>query len=274
MASNPQTVELKVTLVQMDVATSRPEENLAKAEGWLQEASSAGSQLVCFPEMWTTGFDWSYNAEHAAEHQACIDRVSALARRYTVWVAGSMLALDEGKRVSNTLFVFDPMGNRAAVYRKTHLFTLFGEDRHMAPGSALTLLAAPWGKTGLSICYDVRFPELFRSYVLQGARLQLLPAAFPHPRLEHWRVLVRARAIENQFFMIAPNQVGTEQTAGGEVRYFGNSMVVDPWGEILALGEESYEGLLHATLDLDKVDEVRSHLTALQDRRPDLYRLD
>lgn len=267
-------MQLKLSLAQMDVATAAPEENLAKAEGWMREAAQAGSQLVCFPEMWTTGFNWSYNAEHAREHQSVIERVASLAQRHSLWVAGSMLALNEENRVSNTLFVFDPMGNRAATYRKAHLFTLFKEDEHMARGTALTMLDAPWGNTGMSICYDVRFPELFRSYVLQGVRLQLLPAAFPYPRLEHWKILVRARAIENQFFIIAPNQVGKEQTRSGELHYFGHSMVVDPWGEVVVEADDQFEGLVHATIDLEKVDEVRNYLTALKDRRPELYRLD
>jgi len=121
----------------------------------------------------------------------------------------------------------------------------------------------------LSICYDLRFPELFRACSERGAEVQLLPAAFPHPRLEHWRVLVRARAIENQCYLISVNQCGTEGS-NAEVCYFGHSMVVDPWGEILFEADEA-EGLHCVELDLDRVAAVRKKMGALADRRKDLF---
>jgi predicted amidohydrolase len=140
------------------------------------------------------------------------------------------------------------------------------EEQYLAPGQAATLLDLPWGKTGLIICYDLRFPELIRHYALQGARLILIPAEWPHPRREHWRTLLRARAIENQCFVAACNRVGQSKGAA----FFGASTVVDPWGEPLIEGGET-EALLTVTIDLAQVDVVRQRIPVFADRRPELY---
>ncbi len=267
-------MELTVSVAQIRVAQSQPEKNLEKGEKLIAEAARRGSQLVCFPEMWTTGFHWEYNERTAPDHEGVIGRVAGLAKAYGIWVNGSMLALDEDGRVSNASILFSPEGERAAIYRKTHLFTLLHEERHMAPGKALAVVDAPWGRTGLSVCYDIRFPELYRTYALKGVQLVLTPMAFPYPRLEHWRILVRARAIENQMYMIGINQVGTEEFGPeGSVTYFGDSVVVDPWGRTVVEASESEEMLLTATIRMDMVQEVRSKMHVLKDRRPELYDL-
>lgn len=183
-----------------------------------------------------------------------------------------MLALNEEGKVSNTSILFDATGKRAGIYRKTHLFTMFHEDEHMAPGNSLCTVQTPWGMVGLSVCYDIRFPELFRTYALKGVKIQLSPMAFPYPRLQHWKVLVRARAIENQMYMIGTNQVGTEDFGfDGVVTYFGDSSIIDPWGETVIEGGEKEESLLTASIEIDKVDQIRSKMKVLNDRRPDLY---
>ena len=200
--------KLIVSLAQMQVARAWPEENLRKAEAFIAEAARRGSGLVCFPEMWTTGFDWAVNQRIAPQQDEVIERVAAMARHYSIWINGSMLALNKEAKVANTSILFDSEGNRAGIYRKTHLFSLMHENEHMAPGNALCTVQTPWGLAGLSICYDIRFPELFRTYALKGVKIQFSPMAFPYPRLPHWKILVRARAIENQMFMLGANQVG------------------------------------------------------------------
>jgi predicted amidohydrolase len=145
----------------------------------------------------------------------------------------------------------------------------------MTPGDCLTIAETPWGRIGLSICYDLRFPELFRTYALHGARAVLSPSAFPYPRISHWKVLVRARAIENQMYVIGVNQVGSEDFgADGSVTYFGDSCIIDPWGDKVVEAGETSEELLTASIDLDEADEIRHRMTILSDRRPDLYDLD
>ena len=125
-----------------------------------------------------------------------------------------------------------------------------------------------------AICYDIRFPELFRTYALAGTKIIICPAAFPTPRLTHWKTLIRARAIENQLFMICPNQVGNEDLGKeGIINYGGSSSIIDPWGEVVAEGNITEEKLLTASIDIDKVDEIRKKMTVFKDRRTDLYKL-
>jgi len=266
--------KLTVSIAQMAVAQSKPEENLKKGEVFIAEAAKRKSDLVCFPEMWTTGFNWANNERLAQEHEKVIERVGELAKRYNIWINGSMLALNENKKVSNTSILFDPKGKKAGIYRKSHLFTMMHEDQHMAAGNSLCAVDTPWGLIGLTVCYDIRFPELFRTYALKGVKIILSPMAFPYPRLAHWKVLVRARAIENQLFMIGTNQVGSEDFGkDGVVTYFGDSVIIDPWGETVVEASETEEKLLTATIDVAKVDEVRNKMKVLRDRRPDLYKL-
>ena len=202
-----------------------------------------------------------------------IGRIGNMAQKFGIWVNGSVLALDEENRVTNTSILFDAKGQQTGIYRKTHLFSLLHENQHMAAGKSLTIVDTPWGKAGLAICYDIRFPELFRTYALRGVKFVLIPAAFPHPRLDHWQILVRARAIENQMFCIGVNQVGREDFGtDGWVTYFGHSVIIDPWGRTVLEGGEE-ETLFTATIDMDQVHEIRSTMTVLQDRRPELYAL-
>ncbi len=273
MPDSPE-ASLTISIAQIRVACRQPEENLAKAEALIAEAARRGSDLVCFPEMWSTGFDWSYLAEQAEKHAAVIERVAALARRYRIWINGSLPEMTDDGRIANTSILFTAEGERAGIYRKVHLFSLLHEDQHLAAGDALTVVDTPWGLIGLSICYDIRFPELFRSYALQGVRLVLSPVAFPHPRLDHWQVLSRARAIENQMFLVGVNRVGSEDFGpDGVVTYFGNSVIIDPWGRVVLEAGETEEKLLTATIDLREADEVRSSMRVLNDRRPELYKL-
>ena len=267
-------IKLTVSLAQMAVVRSKPEENLKKGEELIAEAARRGSDLICFPEMWTTGFDWETNKRMASQQEKTISAIAGMARQYHIWINGSMLALDEKGQVSNTSVLFDANGRTAGTYRKTHLFSMLHEDRHMAAGNSICVADTPWGLAGLSICYDIRFPELFRTYALKGVKLQFIPSAFPYPRLQHWKVLVRARAIENQMFVIATNQVGTEDFGPDNVAtYFGDSVIIDPWGETVIEASENQEMLLTTSIDISKADQVRSKMKVLSDRRPELYQL-
>jgi predicted amidohydrolase len=268
-------IEATISLAQMNVIRARPAENLAKAEQWIAEAARRGSDLICFPEMWPTGFNWERNRELALEMPALLERIGVLAREHGIWIGGSMPVLNEQGRVSNTFVLLDDEGTQRGLYRKMHLFTLMHEEQHVAAGDALSVVDTPWGRAGLSVCYDIRFPELFRTYALQGVEFVLAPIAFPHPRRDHWNMLVRARAIENQLFMIGVNQVGSEDFGpDGRVSYFGTSVIIDPWGRTVVEASQSDEQLLTVTIDTAQVKEIRARMTVLQDRRPDLYRLD
>lgn len=264
--------KLTLSLAQMHVANASPEINLEKAEAFASQASSEGSSLIVFPEMWTTGFNWDYLKANRESHSRTVEMVAHLAKKHLIWINGSMPTLNPAGGLFNTSILFSPEGHIHASYNKIHLFTLLPEYKHLSPGNQMATTGTPWGKTGLAICYDLRFPELFRSYALEGACLVTLPAAFPYPRLEHWKILTKARAIENQMFMICVNQVGTEQTSPNDsLTYFGSSAVIGPWGESILECPEDVECLKTVTIDLSRVREVRQQMRVLKDRRPDVY---
>lgn len=266
-----QTTTLTVTLVQMDCTLGLPAENFARAEDFVAEAGRRGSDLVVLPELWSTAYDLENAVTHATplalnhEGDGWFARLAQMARGNRVWLTGSILEANEG-RFYNCMAFYSPQGELAGVYRKIHLFRLMQEEQYLAPGPEPALLDLPWGKTGLAICYDLRFPELFRRYALAGANLVVLPAEWPHPRREHWRTLLAARAIENQCFMAACNRVG--ESKGN--RFFGASAVIDPWGATLIEGGE-IETLLTVSLDLAAVAAARSRIPVFADRRPELY---
>lgn len=263
---------LKISLSQLDIKRGDPSHNLELLENSAKAAAAGGAALVCFPEMATTGFDWKRNRELLEEVDQHEEKLSLIAKENAIAICGSFLERTSSGRPANTLMYFDCHGVLLAKYRKTHLFSLFKEDQHMEPGQEVVVCDIGPCVAGFGICYDLRFPGLFAANTSLGAQVQILAAAFPHPRLEHWRTLIKARAIENQCYFIAVNQVGHEGhgESVGAAHYFGHSMVVDPWGEVLAEAGEAPE-LLTVEMDLGRVEETRAKLTALKDRRPELY---
>lgn len=263
---------MKVALAQYEVERGNPLDNLKLIEEYATKAAADGADLLCLPEMATTGFDWKRNRELLPQTGEQHERLSAMARSGELAICGSFLEQTATGMPANTLLYFDADGQIIARYRKIHLFSVFREHEHVEAGNEVVVADIGSTKAGFGICYDLRFPELFRKNTELGAKLQFLPAAFPHPRLEHWRALIKARAIENQCYLIAVNQAGHEGHGEGvgSVQYFGHSMVVDPWGEVIAeAGEEP--GIFFADIDLDLVDATRRQLPALKDRRPELF---
>ena len=263
---------MRMSLGQFDVSQGEINANLKTISELAAEASSVKSDLLCLPEMATTGFNWMRNRELLDESDHTPRALADLALKYSISICGSFLERTEKEGMANTLYFFSKEGEILGQYRKIHLFTQFDEGRYVEAGNRPLVIDTAVGKIGFGICYDLRFPEQFRKNNELGAALQLLPAAFPHPRLEHWRTLIRARAIENQSFFVATNQSGCEAHVGKsvEIKYFGHSMIVDPWGEIIAEGGES-EALISAEIDLAEVTKTRAILTAWKDRRPNLF---
>jgi predicted amidohydrolase len=261
-------MQLTLSLAQIQIALGDPAANLAKADAWSAEAARRGSDIIIFPEMWTTGCDWPNIDTLAARQAEVISHVADLAKKHNIWINGSMLALDENNRPANTSILFDPHGQPAGTYRKIHLFGVMDEDQYLAAGNELITVETPWGQSGLAICHDLRFTEMFRSYALNGVNIVYLPAEWPHPRLAHWQTLLRARAIENQMYMVGVNAVGSD----GTYTFFGHSAIIDPWGNAVIEGGES-EVLLTATIETDQVAEVRQKIPVFNDRRPELYQL-
>ena len=257
--------DMVVSVAQMGVAANEPERNLETAARAVDEGARRGSHLVVLPELWTTGIALRESTE--GDTLARFDTVAAmrqLARTNGVAVAGSVL-LPDGNHFQNVLLLISAEGETIARYAKLHPFTPMDEQRYVTPGDEIVVCEAVWGSTGLAICYDLRFPELFRRLAERGAELVLLPAEWPHPRLEHWSVLTRARAIENQCFVVAANAAGSQ----GRYTFCGHSAIIDPWGVVLAeAGEE--ETVITASFDLDEVARVRERFPALKDRRRDI----
>ena len=261
---------LTISLAQIDIRLGDVAANLARGRNLVQRAARRGSDLIVFPELWTTGYDLARAAELAESLPAdpTIRLLSTWATEYDLWITGSLLLRAE-RGVFNAAPLFGPGGQIVGPYRKIHRFGPMGEDRWLEAGNRPGLFDLPWGKTGLAICYDLRFPELFRAYALAGASLILLPSEWPHPRLAHWRTLIRARAIENQCHFVAVNRVGRDR----DNAFCGHSAIIDPNGETVVEADES-EALLTASIDLALADEVRTRIPVLADRRPACYALE
>ncbi len=260
-------MELTISLGQMDVKLGDPEHNLKVVEEMTAEAARRGSDLIVFPELWSTGYDLENAAQHAAPvGQGIFAQVSGLAKQHNIAILGSCLSTLRPGEYGNTAVFIEPDGSVLGSYTKTHLFGPMEESVYLTPGDSLTLVETRWGKAGLAICYDLRFPEVFRAYALAGAKIVFLPAEWPYPRIKHWRTLLRARAIENQFYVAACNRVG--ESKGYD--FLGHSCLIDPSGEaVIEAGEN--ENLLTAVIQMDKVDQARAKMPVFEDRRPEVY---
>jgi len=260
--------KLTIALAQMDVRPGQAEDNLARARSLAAQAQDAGADLLLLPELWLNGYDLERAKEWAAPvGEGGFARMAEMAREFGLYVAGSTLERHEGG-VSNTAALYAPDGTLLGSYRKIHLFRLMQEPKYLAPGDRAVLCPTPWGPVGLSICYDLRFPELFRAMALAGAVLFLVPAQWPVRRLEAWTLLARARAVENELFVATCNRVG----ADGDVVFPGRSAVIDPWGRALVEGDDQ-ERLLVAQADLREIAKARRYLTVYEDRRPEAYKV-
>ena len=259
---------LTMALAQVDVPTGQPEANLARARDFATQARAAGADLLLLPELWLHGYDLERAEEWASPlGEGGFAHMAALAREFGLYVGGSLLERHAGG-VSNTAALYAPDGTLLGSYRKIHLFRLMQEHHYLTPGEHATLCPTPWGPVGLAICYDLRFPELFRTMALAGAVLFLVPAQWPVRRVEAWLLLARARAVENELIVAACNRVGTD----GQVTFPGRSLVVDPWGHVLVEGNDQ-ERLLIAQADMREVQKVRRYLTVYEVRRPEAYQV-
>ena len=265
MAQRKQSV--RIALAQFDVKSGETTSNLATASEYVTLAARRGAKLVVLPELWSSGYDLEHCQVHARiSREKVLPALSRLARHHRLHIVGSVLKANSRGQVFNSAVLLGPGTEPIRVYRKIHLFGPMLEDQFLAPGHRTPLFRLPFAASALAICYDLRFPEIFRKYALKGAQLVILCAQWPASRLEHWRTLVRARAIENQFFVVACNRVGSSLGT----RFGGHSMIVDPWGNVLQEGT-ARASLLTADIDFREVDESRSRIPSLNDRRPAAY---
>ncbi len=262
--------------VQMS-STPDKDENRDVAERLIRAAADSGAQLIALPELWSChGLEKVYRENAEPIPGPTTDFLGGLARELGIHlVGGSILEEVEGsEKMYNTSTLFDPSGGMSAVYRKVHLFDVKAPDREylesasMEPGAEAVTAKANGAQLGLTVCYDVRFPELYRALALDGAEVLTVPAAFTlQTGKDHWELLLRARAVENQAYVVAPAQWG--QKADGRWTY-GRSMIVDPWGTVLATCPDR-DGYALAELDLDYLQRFRTEFPSLANRRPEAY---
>ncbi|MFD2672969.1 carbon-nitrogen family hydrolase [Marinicrinis sediminis] len=267
VAQNNKTFQ--VALIQYDVQIGEPDVNADRVLEWMEQAVQHDPKpdVILLPEMWNTGYALTELQDLADENGIRTkNMMSAFCRKHQVNViAGSVSEWQDGKAY-NTMYVFDRDGREVSSYSKIHLFRLMDEEKYLAEGQRVGSFDVEGISAGMMICYDIRFPELSRKLALGGAQILFVPAEWPNPRLAHWRTLLLARAIENQMYVVACNRTGQS----GETSFFGHSMVIDPWGDIVAEGDER-EQIIHATIDLSNVDKVRKTIPIFEDRRPKLY---
>ena len=264
---------MKVACIQMDVLQCKKQKNLEKALYMALEAVEKGAELVVFPEVFSTGFCYE-NLGHAAESlpSPVLENLACFSEANDCIILGSIILKEKEVPESNNSnlyynlgFCFES-GTLAGTYCKTHPFK--GENKYFSKGSSIEPISLKKQnlKIGFEICYELRFPEVARKLALAGSDILVTTAAFPNPRSEHWKILAKARAIENQIPHIACNRTGFAP----DCSYFGNSMIIDAWGEVKA-DAGSKECVIVHDLDLSRKDEVRKAIPVFEDRRVELY---
>jgi len=260
----------KVAMLQMDIAFGQPQKNVETVRRLVDQLARGESvDAVILPELWDTGYDLRRLGEIAdPEGERAHGLLQEVAQKLACHVIGGSIAEKRAGHFYNTTYTYDRHGNLAGTYSKAHLIRLMEEDQFMTAGDQPGIFHLDEQCVAALICYDIRFPEWIRLHALRGAKVLFVTAEWPHPRLDHWRQLLIARAIENQIYVVACNRVGE----GGGNMFCGHSLVVNPWGEIVAEGMQQEE-IVRAELDLSLVDEVRSRMLVYADRRPSLYTL-
>lgn len=265
-----------IAVVQMDSQNDKGE-NLKQACASIDEAASKGAKLICFPEVMNLiGKNVGEGGGKEPVDGYTTKRLCEKAREHGVFIQGGSITEEvEGERASrNTSIFISPEGEILGVYRKLHMFditlsdgTPFRESDRVKAGDDIVVVPTELGTFGMSICYDIRFPELYRIMALKGAQILFTPASFTMPTgKDHWEPLLRARAIENGCYVIAAGQIGTKPAYAA----YGNSMVIDPWGTVIARAKDM-PGITYAEIDLDYQEQIRKQIPSLENRRADLY---
>lgn len=271
---------LRVALCQMMVDKESKKANIFKAKNMIYEAADKGAEIIVLPEMFNCPYNNKYFREYAETYPNgdTLNMLASVAKEKSIFIiGGSIPELDDQGRVFNTCFIFDNNGILIGKHRKMHLFDInikngiaFKESEVLTGGSEITIVDTPWGKVGVGICYDIRFPEFTRIMALKGAKIVFMPAAFNMTTgPAHWELLFKSRALDNQIFVagISPARNETYSYVA-----YGNSLVTDPWGSIIGRLDEK-EGILIQDIDLQYIDEIRESLPLLNHRRIDIYKL-
>lgn len=260
-------VGMNIAIIQLDIVFGDPKENFKHVEKMVREAASGGASIVVLPEMWNTGYDLTRLEEIAdVNGEETKKLLTELSKECQIHVVGGSVSTKKEGKFYNTMYVTNSLGEIVSEYDKAHLFKLMDEHLYLEAGNEKNLFTLDGVKMGGMICYDLRFPEWMRAHVLEGANIMFIPAQWPAARIDHWKTLLQARAIENQSFVVAVNRVGDDPNN----TFDGNSMVIAPWGEILWLGANE-ECVQIVNINLEEIKDVRERIPVFLDRREELY---
>ncbi|MDQ0243838.1 putative amidohydrolase [Bacillus fengqiuensis] len=260
-------MSLKVACIQFDIVFGDPEKNFLRAEEKMREALQSNPDILVLPELWSTGYDLTRLQDIADENgEKTKQFFSAFAQKYGVAIVAGSVAKKTEKGITNTMYVFNHKGELVSEYSKLHLFKLMDEHVYLQAGETQNLFTLHDTSCAGFICYDIRFPEWMRVHTSQGAEVLFVSAEWPLPRLAHWRALLISRAIENQCYVVACNCTGSNP----DNVFAGHSLIIDPWGEILAEATEEEE-IITGVIDSEKVRQVRSQIPIFADRRTNFY---
>jgi len=261
---------MKIAAAQISCVSGEVSANLRKIRDFVSQAKKNGAELIVFPEMSDTGYSINAIQKHASSwNEGAVPRLEAIAQEFSIQVVCGV-SEREDDRIYNSQVFIDATGNIAAKYRKTHLVAGVAMDERacFAPGEQFVSHASGNFKFGLTICYDLRFPEVCRRLAVEhGANVFLNSSAWPIVRVEHLRILALARAIENQGYLILANRVGVDD----DVTLCGTSVIIDPYGVILAAASVDREEIIYADISKEIVDLVRNRMRVFEHRRKDLY---
>jgi omega-amidase len=262
---------MKVAVAQISCSLGDPEANLLKVRDFSRRAKEVGAELIVFPEMTDTGYSMPVIQKHAAPWTSgFVPGLQEIAKDLSIAIISGVSEQD-GSCIYNAQVLVDSDGNTAAKYRKTHLYAVapVEEQTCFAPGDTFATFALGGVHFGFSICYDLRFPEMYRKLVTaHDVEAFVISSAWPFPRVEHFRTLAAARAIENQAYVIASNRVGKDD----DLWFCGSSAIIDPRGVVIAAASADREELIHADLSEELVHSVRRRVESLAHRRPELYK--
>ncbi|MBW2020818.1 MAG: carbon-nitrogen family hydrolase [Deltaproteobacteria bacterium] len=256
---------IKAGIIQFDIRRGDIESNLAGVKNRITTLAKQGIRLILLPEMWSTGFANKRLKELSDTTPRVLEDVCRVAKKRCLTIIGS-LPEKGAKGIYNTAYVVDRNGSIAGIYRKIHLFSPTREDHYFEPGRQAVVSETSLGPIGLMICYDLRFPELCRSLALRGAKMVAVMAEWPAERLVHWEVLLRARAIENQLFILGANRCGQDDN----LVYAGHSRIISPEGKVLARAGKR-PAIISDTIDLSLIDKIRKQIPCLKERIPEAY---
>lgn len=261
-------LEIAAGCCQFSIKPGEVQYNCETVEGMLLELCARGCGLAVLPEMWSCSFPYPVLREMAEKTPEVLKRVGKIARDKKIVIAGSLPERD-GERIFNTGYLVDITGEVAGVYRKVHMFSRYEEGAHFGGGASAGVFSTSIGKVAMMVCYDLRFPELARKMAVDGAEIICVSALWPVQRIEHWSLLLRARAIENQLFMVGCNGCGVDK----KITWGGASAIISPLGSLVAEAGPDKQIILGSLKPLE-MDEFRKAIPCFEDRVPEAYNAD